>query len=425
MLLDGPAVWRVRSTEAMIRAEHQQSASPEPNILSRWLVAALMVATFVNFLGSLALAPFLPQVAHDLGATVALVGQVPALVTLLAALIGLVVGPLADHYGYGRSLMAGVLAATVSTLAIGLAPTYAFLLPVTIIGAIGRAAVQPSAQATVALHFPDEATRRYAMSRVQMGNSGAGIVGIPLLTFLAALWSWRLAFVTLAVLGLVSLLVLWRTLPPDERSTAGRIRLRDALASYVPLLRHRSTLGIIIATLVGNIGGWVVWSYLAAFLIEVHGFTIQEAGWVYLFGGGGIMVGTMISGTRVGAYPRALMIVSRVVAGLLLAGAMILPLPGVAVVAVVSVAMVMQGLYGVPNLLVLSAESPVGRATTMTLNSSAISLSTALGGIIGGVALTLGGYAALGVCAPIFPLAGAAIVWWSRPRTAPPLALAE
>src|SRR5215210_3086104 len=107
----------------MIRSEHRHSAMPVPQILSRWLVAALMVATFVNFLGSLALGPFLPQVAHDLGTTVALVGQVPALVTMLAALLGLVVGPLADHYGYGRSLTMGVLAATVSTLAIGLAPT--------------------------------------------------------------------------------------------------------------------------------------------------------------------------------------------------------------------------------------------------------------------------------------------------------------
>src|SRR5262249_6182212 len=125
------------------------------------------------------------------------------------------------------------------------------------------------------------------------------------------------------------------------------------------------------------------------------------------------------------AHPRPLLIVSRVIGGLLFACAIVLPLPGLAVMAVVALAMVMQGLYDVSNLLVLNVETPAGRATTMTLNSSATSLAAALGGIIGGVALTLGGYAALGVCAPIFPLAGAAIIWWSRPRTAPPLALAE
>ena len=40
----------------------------------------------------------------------------------------------------------------------------------------------------------------------------------------------------------------------------------------------------------------------------------------------------------------------------------------------------------------------------MTLNNSAISFATALGGVGGSVALTLGDYQALGICAPIFPL---------------------
>jgi predicted MFS family arabinose efflux permease len=405
----------------MIDPERRPSVAATPPALSSWLVTALMLATFVNFLGSLALGPFLPQVADDLGTTVALVGQVPALVTMLAALLGLVIGPLADHYGYARALLVGVLAATVSTLAIGLAPTYGFLLVVTAVGAIGRAAVQPTAQATVAARFSDEGARRHAMSRVQMGNSGAAIIGIPLLTWIAALSSWRLAFLTLAVLGLLSLVVLWRTLPLDETSNSGRLRLRVALASYMPLLRHRSTFSLILATLVGNIGTWVVWSYLSAFLIELHGFTIQDVGWVYLLGGLGVMAGTMLSGTRLSAYPRPLMIVSRLAGGLLLTCAMVLPLTGVSVVAIVALAMVLHGMYGVPNLLVLNAETPAGRATTMTLNNSAISLATALGGVVGGVALTLGGYQALGVCAPIFPLVGAGIIWWSRPRAVPPL----
>ena len=87
--------------------------------------------------------------------------------------------------------------------------------------------------------------------------------------------------------------------------------------------------------------------------------------------------------------------------------------------------MVLLGLYGVPSLLVLNAETPAGRATTMTLNSAAMSLGTALGGMLGGVALALGGYTALGVCAPLFPLVGAGIIWWSRPRAVRPRAAAE
>jgi predicted MFS family arabinose efflux permease len=262
------------------------------------------------------------------------------------------------------------------------------------------------------------------MSRVQMGNSGAAIVGIPLLTWIAALASWRWAYLTLVVLGVFALAILWRSLPPDERSRAGRFRMRSVLASYVPLLRHVPTGSVIAATLIGSIGAWVVWSYLAAFLVEVHGFSVSEVGWVYLFGGGGVMAGTMLSATRIGAAPRRLMMTCRTISALFLACAMILPLPGAAVVAVVSVAMVLHGMYGVPSLMVLNAESPAGRATTMTLNSSALYLGTALGGVIGGIMLTLGGYVALGYVAPIFPLIGSAIIWLSRPRPATALAAA-
>jgi DHA1 family inner membrane transport protein len=396
-----------------VTRERDDAVSP---LLSPWLISALMLATFVNFLGTLGIGPFLVPIADDLGTTVALVGQVPALVTMLAAMLALVIGPLADHYGLSRTLMVGVLAVTVSTLAMGLAPNYGFLLLVTVVGAVGRGAVQPVAQATVATRFPDEKTRRSAMSRVQMGNSGAAIVGIPLMTAIAALGSWRLAFWTLAGLALLALVILWRTLPRDESANPRRFRLRGVLASYAPLLRRRSTCGVLVATLLGSIGSWTVWSYLAAFLIEVHGFTVQEAGWVYLFGGGGVMVGTLLTGTRLGAKPRHLMVASRVSAALLFACAMVPPLPGLAVVVLVGLAMVLQGMYGVPNLMVLNAETTVGRATTMTLNSSAMSLGTALGGVVGGIALSLGGYPALGLCAPIFPLLGAGIIWWSRPR---------
>src|SRR5215212_9338822 len=139
------------------------------------------------------------------------------------------------------------------------------------------------------------------------------------------------------------------------------------------------------------------------------------------------MAGTMLSSKRLGSPPRALMIGSRVCSAVLLAVAMIPPLSGVSIAAMLSLALVLHGAYGVPNLMVLNAESPAGRATTMTLNNSAISLGTALGGVFGGLAISVGGYAALGFCAPIFPILGAGIIWLSRPRAMPAFvpALAE
>jgi hypothetical protein len=59
---------------------------------ARGLVPTLTLATFVNHLNVIAWNPFLPFIAAELGVTAALLGQVLALMTLLATSLGLVIG---------------------------------------------------------------------------------------------------------------------------------------------------------------------------------------------------------------------------------------------------------------------------------------------------------------------------------------------
>lgn len=389
-----------------------------PPLPGRWLVPTLVVATLVNFTGSLALSPFLPEIAAELQTTVALVGQIPALVMLLAALLGLVIGPLADHYGYSRTLLLALVAVAVSAAGTGLASTYAFLLVVSIIGAVGRAAVLPAAQATVAARLPTEAARRTGMSWVGIGHSCAVVVGIPLLTFVAAGWGWRTAMLVLAGIALAALLLAWRALPPDEAAPHGGLRLEDVLATYPPLLQHRSTRLLVLASLLGNTGMWALWSYLPAYLIEARGFSTQEVGWVYSATGVAITIGTLIGVTRLIRRPRAVIVVGRLIPCVCFAFAMYLPMPAFLLVSLVTLGMVAEGSQAVANALLLTAETPGGRATTLTLNSSALSLGNALGGALGGAALSLAGYEAVWVWAPTFILASAVAIWWSSPRHA-------
>ena len=107
------------------------------------LVPTLTLATFVNHLNVIAWNPFLPFMAAELGVTVALLGQVPALMMLLATSLGLVIGPLADHYGYRRTLLLCLLAVVTSSLVTGLVATLPLLVLAALVGAVGRAAIMP------------------------------------------------------------------------------------------------------------------------------------------------------------------------------------------------------------------------------------------------------------------------------------------
>ena len=79
------------------------------------LVPTLTVAAFVNHLNVIAWNPFLPFIAEAHGIGIAILGQLPALLLVLSAVLGLVIGPLADSYGYRPTMVLSLLAVAASS----------------------------------------------------------------------------------------------------------------------------------------------------------------------------------------------------------------------------------------------------------------------------------------------------------------------
>ena len=79
------------------------------------LVPALTVAAFVNHLNVIAWNPFLPFIAEAHGIGIAILGQLPALLLVLSAVLGLVIGPLADSYSYRPTMVLSLLAVAASS----------------------------------------------------------------------------------------------------------------------------------------------------------------------------------------------------------------------------------------------------------------------------------------------------------------------
>ena len=380
------------------------------------VLLALCLVSLVGFLMGIALSPFFPVMAADLRTTVALLGQVPAISMLAAAALGLVGGPLADHYGYRRLLLVGSVAVVASALGTALAPSVAVLLAAALCGAVSRALVQPVALAVAGTHF-EGAARRRAMSWVVASVAGSAIVGIPALTGIAAAFGWRAAFLALAALALVITLLAARAVPPDQLPGRERLRARALFASYAPLLRHPPTLGLLGAALLRNTGIWCVMTYLSAFLVERHGLGLQAAGWAYTGVGLGFFVGSLVVGGRIGRLPlRPVLIAATVAQGAAIAGPFLLPVGPIAAMAVLALGALLAGISNVAGALLLAGESPAGQATTMTLNQAGFSVGVAVGSAAGGLLLALGGYPAITIGALAFSLGGALLVRLLRPR---------
>jgi predicted MFS family arabinose efflux permease len=100
-----------------------------------------------------------------------------------------------------------------------------------------------------------------------------------------------------------------------------------------------------------------------------------------------------------------------------------LPLPAPAAIAVVTLAAGLAGCGWIALTTLLAAETPAGPGTTMTLNSTAFALGSALGSAAGGLLVGLGGFALLGTALPAATLAAALLA--RRPRRALPHPLAR
>src|SRR5260370_38365540 len=93
-----------------------QIVSPNARLPPRGLVPMLALSTFVNHLNVVAWIPFLPFIAKAQRVSVSLLGQIPASMLLLSALLGLGIGPLADIYGYPRTMLVCLVAVCATRL---------------------------------------------------------------------------------------------------------------------------------------------------------------------------------------------------------------------------------------------------------------------------------------------------------------------
>ena len=388
-------------------------------MLDRRIVAAICLAPLVGLLNAFALAPFLPLIAAEMGTSVALLGQVPATMQLVATGLGLVAGPLADRYGYRRLLLAGAAAVIVSSAGIAAAGGIAALVVAAVVGALSRAVMQPVSLTVAGTRFAGDA-RRQAISYVTAAISGAGTVGVPLLTTVALFYGWRGAFDALALLGVAALALLFVALPEGERAGVGEhVRLRQLLAAYRPLLADRSTLGLIASNMLRSTANWSSTTYIAAYLVEAHGLTPQVGGLALAISGAGQMVGGLIGGgKRFGDRPaRPLLAAVNSLIGLTIGASMALPIGPPAIFGLILVGSLIGGVGNVASTTLLVTETRAGRGTTLTLNQSGFSLASACGGALGGLLLALWGYHAIGLAIPLLCFASAWLVLASRRRS--------
>jgi predicted MFS family arabinose efflux permease len=333
----------------------------------------------------------------------------------------LLVGFYAQRFGLRRVLAVGLGVLVAGSLTSAGAPTLAVLAAGQIATGAAVAILVSAGTAAAAVWAPPERRARL-LSLALIGQASAWIVGMPLVGVTAEL-SWRYSLVVpLAATAAAGLAL--------TRAPATRIDAQEA-GNLRSALRNRS----VAAWATGELLAFSAWGgtlvYAGAFFVEVHGSSLARTGLVLGAGAAAYLPGSFLARRLADRHARGLLIG----AGLALAVAVALFASLRASLWQSAILFALLCFLGAARALAGGAfglaTSPQHKLAVMGLRAAATHFGYLLGSALGGLALTLGGYEALGWTFALLFLAGltphvvASIHERARPAQARPEASAS
>lgn len=360
------------------------------------------LCTFTFGLSEFVVAGLVSAISMDLHESISQVGSAIAAYALGAAIGAPIITALLANWRDKTVLLLtlGVLAA--GSVAISLAPDVLTLHGVRfIIGLAHGVFMAVASNAAVKLVDPVRAGR--ALSLVWMGLTLSIAFGVPLGTFFGSYWSWRMVFLAIGGLGLISTLGLVLLMRQQPRSSSHRATdLKQSIAA----LWHRELLGAATIAMLVSVATFSFFTFVSPFLLNITRVPPQVLSLAMLVFGICSILGNLLGGYLVDAFDADRCLLGGLTAlmlnlsGLYLWGdSMIATLTLVGLLGVVFFAIVT--LSTLRMLRLAHHYTPQSSAVASGLNIASFNLGTALGGIGAGWVITHFGLAYI-------PIAGAA-----------------
>ena len=223
------------------------------------------------------------EIAGDLNISAALAGQLVSVFALCYAMFAPIAANLFANMCRKKTLLMAISLFTAGNVICAMADGAMVIFLGRIVAAAGAASFTPQATAVASsLVSPDR--RGMALAIVFGGMTVAGAIGGPLGTFIGQSAGWRMAFLTVAVVGVITFALLSALLQPLKGEEA------CSIAERLEPARNRIVLLVLSVTFFIVLSEYVVYSYISVVLkdTEFSGINILP-GALALFGIGAII----------------------------------------------------------------------------------------------------------------------------------------
>ncbi|GHE00899.1 MFS transporter [Streptomyces alanosinicus] len=352
-------------------------------------VYVLALATFTVGTEGYVIAGVLPEVAHSMHVSVSVCGQ---LVTVFALVYALGGPPLIGAFRRvpPKSVLIGaMLAFALSNALAACALDYAVLAAARVLAALSAALLAaPAAAAAAALCRPQDMPNAIAVTA--SGNALALTLGAPIGTLIGGLFGWRGTFLFVTVLALVTALMLAALLPTVPVAPVGTGRAE--------LLRNPAVRWSLLTTFGVFLAAYCTYTYLAPVVERATGMGSQGvAALMIVFGAGALLAGRTIGRILVKVPVARVLCVALSLMALLLAAIAVGTAwhpRTTAAIAAFPVLFCLGAAWccgGVSQQTRIAALAPAQRSLALGVHFSVQFLGVAVGGAVGGLALSTGG----------------------------------
>ena len=347
---------------------------------------ALLAALAASQAALVVLNPLLPDVAADLGISVATAGQLRTASGLAAGLAALTAGLWATRLGLRELLFVGVGTLAVGSLVSAIAPDFPVLIAAQVLVGVGIGLSYSAAVAATA-EWSTPADRSRVLAIALLGPPLAWIVGMPLVGAVGEV-SWRLAWLVIPVCMAIvaTVLLLRRPATPPATMRAG---LRTVF-TYPGVVRWSS--GELLA-----FSGWAgALVYVGALLVDTYDLSIAATGLALGFGSLVYVPGNLLFRRWVEAYSRRLLVTLAIAAAVTVAVLYALRPALFTIAAFAALSFIAGGrtLAGSARGLGLAPEVRLG---VTGIRTAALQSGYFVGAAIGGIALASGGFSWVGL----------------------------
>ena len=230
-----------------------RSDSALPNVL--W---PLLFGNFVIGSGVMVVSGTLNDISSSLAIPVAMAGQLITAGAVVMCLGAPLFASLVAGWDRRRLLTLSMLWYAIGLGMSALMPGFGSLLLVRVLTVVAPAIFTPQAAACVSLLVAPHQRGR-AITFIFLGWSVASVLGMPLGAWIGGTLGWRSAFAAVAILGLLTAIWIWRTLPDGIRPPA------LSSAAWGQTLRSKALMLCVAVTLLQSAGQFVLFAYFAPY----------------------------------------------------------------------------------------------------------------------------------------------------------------